>query len=171
VENPNSDLGVEEATYRFTLYDEKNIYITERVGKTFILPNEKFAVFEPRFSVGNRIPKKTFFEFVSFSPWKKIQGNMPPLFIQGEQIESADTKPRVDAVMENKLLVPLKGVHAVAIIYDGEDNAIAASATVVDEIPPESSYNLVFTWLEAFRVPPVRVEIIPRINPFIAPAP
>ncbi|MCK9352484.1 MAG: hypothetical protein WCT49_06215 [Candidatus Paceibacterota bacterium] len=171
IENPNSGLGVQEATYRFTLYDEKNIFITERVGKTFIAPNERFAVFEARFNVGERVPKQAFFKFVSFSPWMKISGEKPPLNVRGEQVSDSTSKPRVDAVIENLQLVPIKGIHVTAIVYDSEDNAIASSATVIDAIAAQSSYDLVFTWIRPFRVPPVRVEIIPRINPFVAPAP
>jgi hypothetical protein len=171
VENTNSDLGVEQATYRFTLYDDKNIFITERIGKTFIAPNEKFAVFEARFSVGMRIPKKTTFEFITFTPWKKFTGEKPALSVYGEQVNNADTKPRVSAIMENLQLTPVKKIQVTAVVYDSEDNAIASSATIVDKVLSQSSYNLVFTWLQPFRVPPVRVEIIPRVNPFVESAP
>lgn len=166
VENPNPDLGVEEAVYRFKLYDDKNIFITERIGKTFIAPNEKFAVFEARLPVGERIPKRTFFEFISFSPWTKIIGEKPRLTVLGEQISSASAFPRATAVLENKTIIPLRDIEVAAIVYDSEDNAMAVSATTVDVVSPESSFDLVFTWTKPFRVNPVRVEIIPRINPF-----
>jgi hypothetical protein len=171
VENTNSELGVEQATYRFTLYDDKNIFITERVGKTFIAPNEKFAVFEARFPVGMRIPKKTTFEFIAFTPWKKFTGERPALSVYGEQVNNADTRPRVSATMENLQLTSVKEIQVTAVVYDEEDNALASSATVVDTILPRSSHNLVFTWAQPFQVPPARVEIIPRVNPFVEPAP
>jgi hypothetical protein len=171
VENPNSDLGVEEAVYRFKLYDAQNIYITERIGKTFIAPNERFAIFEPRLPVGERLPKRTVFEFVKFSSWKKVEGEKPTLFVRGEQITGETEKPKATATLENKLLIPINNIDVSAIIYDTDDNAIAASATLVDSILPESSFDVVFTWQQPFRAPPVRIEVIPRINPFVTITP
>ena len=171
VENPNSDLGTETANYQFSLYDDQNIFITQRTGTTFLVPNERFAIFEARFAVGQRIPKNVFFNFTSFSPWKKVSESKTSLSVQGEQMSGESDKPRVDAVMQNPLFTPVKNINVTAVVYDGDDNAIGASATVVDSVAPQSSYNIVFTWFQPFRVPPVRVEIIPRINPFIAPAP
>jgi hypothetical protein len=168
VENPNTDFGVKEAIYRFKLYDENNIYITERVGKTYIRPNEQFAVFEPRLSVGERIPKRAFFDFISYSDWIKIKEPKPDIFVNAP-IPSAGPNPRVDVSLRNKNNVDVNNINVVAIVYDNEDNAIAASASVVDVLPADSASEVVFTWPTPFLFTPTRVEVIPRVDPFELP--
>jgi hypothetical protein len=168
IENPNGDLGVKEALYRFKLYDENNVYITERVGKTYIRPNEQFAIFEPRIPTGERIPKRTFFEFVSFSDWIKIDSQKPDIFI-GAPTPKTGPEPSVSVSLQNKNNVPVQNIDVVAIVYDNQDNAMAASASTVDVLPADSSSNLVFTWRTPFPYQPTRVEVIPRVDPFEIP--
>jgi len=69
VENVNPSAGIKDIFYSFKFYDKENILITERNGHTFISPNEKFAVFENAIDVGQRIPKRTFFEFIQKPDW------------------------------------------------------------------------------------------------------
>ncbi len=166
VENPNMNLGVAEVYYSFKLYDSRGIFIVERQGKTFLVPNERFAIFEQVLSVGEIIPKTTTFTFTRFSPWTKISREKTPLTVGGPQLSGMDTKPKITASLQNKSLVPVKNINVTAVVYDSNENAIGASATVVDVIPPDSSYDIVFTWLQPFSATPQREEIIPRINPF-----
>lgn len=166
IENPNPNVGVKTVTYRFKLYDDKNILIAERVGKAFIAPNERFAVFEPRISTGERIPKRVFFEFIQFSDWTKLDKETPKLLIRGEKFSNVDISPRVDATIQNGTIVDVSDIHVVAIVYDKDDNAIAVSATVVDMLRADSSYNVAFTWDVPFSGNPSRVEVIPRVDLF-----
>ncbi len=166
VENPNAGLGVKMVTYRFKLYDEENILVAERVGRAFIAPNEQFAVFEPRINTGERIPKRTFFEFIQFSDWTKLEKEMPKIIVRGEKLSRIDTAPRVDATLQNSTIVDISNIHVVAIIYDKNENAMAVSATKVDTIKADSSYDIAFTWDVPFPSSPSRVEIIPRVDLF-----
>ncbi|MCX6738709.1 MAG: hypothetical protein NT098_01495 [Candidatus Parcubacteria bacterium] len=168
IENPNPNLGVREATYRFKLYDQNDVFITERVGKTYIRPNEQFAIFEPRIDVGERFPKKTFFEFLSFSDWIKIEGQKPDISVKAPIPETGPT-PRVTVSLTNRNNIGVQNINVVAIVYDNEDNAMAASASVVDAIPADSASEVVFTWPTAFIFSPARVEVLPRVDPFEIP--
>ena len=60
VESVNAKAGIESIIYKFKLYDEKNILIEEKLGKTYVGPNEQFAVFESGIRTGQRIPKRVF---------------------------------------------------------------------------------------------------------------
>jgi len=168
IENPNANFGVKEAVYRFKLYDENNVYITERVGKTYIRPNEQFAVFEPRISVGERIPKRAFFDFVSYSDWIKINDPKPDIAVEAPTPRSG-SNARVDVSIRNKNNIDVRNINVVAIVYDNQDNAMAASASVVDILKADSASNLVFTWSTPFIYPPARVEVLPRVDPFAEP--
>lgn len=166
VENPNANLGVTQVIYRFRLYDEKNVLVAERVGKAFIAPNERFAILEPRINTGERIPKRAFFEFIKFSDWTKLGKDMPKMLVRGEKFSNIDTAPRVDATLQNGTIVDISDINVVAIVYDKNDNAIAVSATKVDKLKADSSYDLVFTWDVPFPSTPSRVEVIPRVDLF-----
>jgi hypothetical protein len=168
IENPNANLGVKMVTYRFKLYDEENILVAERVGKAFIAPNERFAIFEPRINTGERIPKRTFFEFIKFSDWTKLDKEMPKILVRGEKSSSIGTSSRVDATLQNSTIVDISDVNVVAIVYDKNNNAMAVSATKVDKLKADSSYNVAFTWDVPFlpESSPWRVEVIPRVDLF-----
>lgn len=166
IENPNSNLGVKMVTYRFKLYDEQNILVAERVGKAFIAPNERFAIFEPRINTGERIPKRTFFEFIKFSDWTKLNKEMPKILVRGEKFSNINVSPRVDATLQNGTIIDIAGINVVAIVYDKNDNAMAVSSTQVDKLKADSSYDVAFTWDVPFPSEPSRVEIIPRVDLF-----
>ncbi len=168
IENPNIGLGVKEAIYSFKLYDENNLYITERQGTTYIRPGEQFAVFEPRIPTGERKAKRAFFEFIYYSDWIKINEHKTDISVSNKTPEIG-ANPRVVASLKNNNNTDVQNVDVVAIIYDNEDNAIAASASALDILRADSSSNVVFTWNVPFLFPSARVEILSRVNPFVAP--
>ncbi len=165
IENPNPNLGVQKATYRFKLYDEQNVLVAEREGKVFIAPNERFAIFEPRIKTGERIPKRTFFEFLTFSDWIKNDTEKSKILVRDEKFSNISTLPRVDAILQNGTIVDIHDIDVVAIVYDKNENALAVSATKVDVLKGDSSQAITFTWPTPFSNNPTHVEIIPRINP------
>jgi len=69
VENTNAVEGAKEAIYHFKMYDEKNILIAERFGKTFVLPDNKWVVFEGNVDTGKREPRHAFIDFPEDIPW------------------------------------------------------------------------------------------------------
>lgn len=167
VENENSSLGVEEALYSFRLYDANNIIITERKGRTFVGPNERFAIFEPRVNVGERTPKRVFFEFLSFSDWKRMgEVPRPTIFVRDQKLSDDGLNTRLDARIENGTIVPVNNINVVAALYNRLGNAIAVSSTLIETLPKESSRNVVFTWPKLVQEDIARAEIIPRVNLF-----
>jgi hypothetical protein len=166
IENPNIGLGTAEAVYHFKLYDEDNILVSEVFGRAFISPNEKFAVIEPRISTGQRVPVRAFFEFLSYSSWIKEPKEKPLMIVRGEKASNTQTSPRVDAILQNGTIFDIPNVDITAIVYDKNENAIAASATIAEVLPKDSSLNLVFTWPMPFRTEVARIEVIPRLNMF-----
>lgn len=166
IENPNANVGVKKVTYRFKLYDEENILVAERVGKAFITKNERFAIFEPRINTGERIPKRAFFEFVDFSDWTKLDKEMPRILVRGEKFSEAGVPPRVDATLQNDTIEDIADINVVAIVFDKNENAIAVSATQVDVLKADSSFDVTFTWTTPFPSAPSRVDVIPRVDLF-----
>lgn len=172
IENQNIGNGVKKVPYELRLYDDKNILVSQPIrGETFIGPNDRTAIFETAIKVGNRIPKTAFLKFLQQPEFIRIDErfNDQNLVAEGDVLSDLETSPKIAAVVRNKTIETFKNIPVVAIVYDTEGNALAASQTFIDEIGPEESVNVYFSWPEPFSGTPARREIIPRINPFIQP--
>lgn len=169
VTNPNLDAGLPSVLYKMKLYDENNILIIEKVGKTFVGPSEQFAIFEGGIKTGERIPRRAFFEFDPVSVWEKksVPGkDKLALSVRDKILSDIDTKPRLKAVIGNDTAFSVRDVAVVAIAYDAADNALGVSATYIDEIYKNDTRQVTFTWQEPFSATPVRIDVLPRVNIF-----
>lgn len=150
IEHPNQNAGVLEAPYRLTLLDAANILITEREGTTFLLPNTLTPVFEGGISVGERIPTRTRFEFTGPLSWVRTAETESSLTVRGQRLINIETVPRINATIENQSVKDIFDLEVVGVVFDVNDNAIAASETFIPILESKSSYNVVFTWPEPF---------------------
>lgn len=153
VENPNSDGAyVLKAPYVFRFYDEKEILLGERRGETSIPPkplNNIFTVFESRISL-SRKPAKAEFEFITPLIFESSKVIPPEINISNQVVTSEDSSPRLTAFTKNISLDQLRNVEFVAVIYGVDGLPRATSKTVVDNLLPNVSQNLVFTWPKPF---------------------
>ncbi len=168
IENQNVRAITKEISYIFKLYDKDNVLITERTGKTFIGSNSRSAIFEPALQVGNRIPVYTRFYFTSTPVWLRATDDQMKTLVRVEnkKIESLETTPFVSAEIVNTSLATVSRTPVITVVSDSNGNAIGASRTLVDELPPDGTEEVFFTWQQPFADQNVTVEIIPRINPF-----
>jgi len=168
VENQNTGSGALEVPYRFRLYDDQNLIVSERAGKTFIGSNDRFAIVESNFATGNRIPVRAFFEFLKEPVWQQIDDifNQRLVRIRSQKLENEDTRPRITAILENTTLNHVRDVRVDAIVYNLEGNVIQVGVTTVPQVDAASEYEIFFTWPEPLGQEVGRIEIIPRINVF-----
>lgn len=150
IEHPNSNSGVIEAPYTFKLFDSFNILITERTGITFLLPNTLTPIFEGGITTGERIPARTFFEFNTDLRWIRTPEKEHSLFVKNQRLSNIEKTPRIDAVVENVSVDDLFDLEVVGVVFDVDDNAIAASRTIIPLLERQSSEEIVFTWPEPF---------------------
>lgn len=170
VENQNTTAGVQKINYEFRVYDSDNVLAGEPVtGTTFIGPNERTAIFESPIKTGNRTPSSVFFKFTSVPDWMTTDKKytVPQLDSANTDLTNVDKAPKLSADIVNNTLFDYKNVEVVAILYGSDGNAINASSTVIDSIPQQTSQKVYFTWPEKFDKPVTKIEIIPRLNPFI----
>lgn len=165
VENTALDVGTDRIAYTFKLYDSRNVLIAERAGETFLPPKRLAPIFEGGIRTGERTPSRTFFEFSAVPAWKRV----PPkedgaLVVANTTLRDEASKPRLEATLSNTAVRTVSGIEVVAVMYDKNDNAIAASKTLVDSLPKDATARLVFTWSEPFSVPVARTEIISRVK-------
>jgi len=170
LENPNGEAGIREIIYKIKLYDQDNIFITEKLGKTFLDVNEELLIFEGALRTGERIPKRAFIEFEPDPEWERVvltEDRKPRISIKNQQFSELDTRPRLRAILSNDTPLSLYGVNVAVALYDINDNVIAVSATYLEAIAKHSEEAVIFTWQEPFSAQPVRIDIIPRVNPFL----
>lgn len=170
LENQNKTAGVKKISYEFRIYDDKNILAGEPItGTTFIGPYDKTALFASPIKTGNRIPTRAFFSFTSQPEWFTTDARYqtPQLRTAKIQLTDETTTPKLSADIVNPTIYPYKNIEVIALVYDEKGNALNASKTMIESLPQQSSETVYFTWPEPFQSKVARIEIIPRLNPFI----
>lgn len=169
-ENQNTSAGIQSVQYEFKLYDKDNLLVAEPFrGSTFIGPNQRSAVFASGIQTGNRIPATVFFHFLEQPQWDSVDQLFATSLLapRNQSYQDLGTAGKITATLFNSSFYDLVDIPVVAIAYDVAGNAFAASQTFVDRVNQGTSVPVVFTWLEPFNQQPARIEIIPRVNPFI----
>lgn len=149
IQNPNLNSQA-VVSYRFSLYDKNNSLITTRENRAFIPKYKVFAVFEPNINTKGRVPNRVSFEFTSKPSWTRNMVPNPDLLVSEKVLSNEDTKPRLDARIENKSSRPQSHIETVAIVYDDKENAIGASRTVIDKLDVGETADAIFTWPAPF---------------------
>ena len=145
IQNPNINSEA-LSMYVFKLYDANNILIGIKENATIIPKNKVLTIFEPNIDTQSKIPARVTFEFIQKLVWRKDSRISPELVVTQKILSGENSKPRVDATVENKSTEAVERIEFVAIVYDDNENAIAASRTFVDKLDKDQSARLAFTW-------------------------
>ncbi len=163
IENPNLNAGASNLDYVFKLYDKDGIILGERYGRTFAPTNKVLAVFEPEMRTGNLTPHRVEFMFSNKAIWYKQNTTENPLSVSQSIISRAETAPRLSTIITNKSLNLIKQIEAIGIVYNTDDNTIAFSRTIIDDLAPREERNINFNWPRPFSEKQARTEIILKI--------
>ena len=165
VENPNYNFGIKELDYTFRLYDAENLFITEKIGHTFVNARDKFVIFESSLDTGQRIPVKAIVEFSPTILWSRVdsKSSKPSMVIQNQELVGGQT-PRLSAEIINKSIIDLTDVIVTAVIYDEDGNAFAVSQTFLNQLKKGAGAPIDFTWPKSFTMTHTTIEIYPRVN-------
>lgn len=149
IENPN--INSEAVTrYEFKLFDQSNKLVATRANTAFLPKNKVFAIFEPNINVGTSTPRRVTFEFTEQPAWYRNLAPSPNIVVTRKVLSGHETRPRLDATIENMSSVPLSRIEVAAIVYDDRENAIATSRTFVDRLEVGVAADVVFTWPTPF---------------------
>jgi hypothetical protein len=164
IENPNINSTAKNVPYIFRLFDENNILVYERKGKTDILPRESFVVFETNVNTGNRKARFIFFEFEENPDWQVSAGGSRAanLKVKSQKFFEDLTPAKFEAVIENTSFESINSVEVVAVLYNTDGNVVAVSRTILDEIEKEGETKATFTWT-SLPERPSRFEVILRV--------
>jgi hypothetical protein len=162
VGNPNANAEAKNVPYVFRLYGPGNIVLAERKGVVYIPPGKNFAVVEAGIRADSK-PISTSFDLDDNFTWFAVRAAVPVFSIRGITVSSTTTSPVIEADIQNQTFTDYGRINIVAIVYNRQDNAIAASKTYVDALKRQSVRHIIFTWPEAFTDAAIRVELIPTL--------
>jgi hypothetical protein len=166
VQNPNISGEVLDAAYTFNLYGASSTVPLKVIqGTTFIPKNSTFAIFEGPISFIEETPVRATFAWASSLAWQKDLVTAPELSVKEINLTGANSLPRLEGQLENDSLNTVSNIELVSLIFDQNDNIIAASKTVVDSVDAGASAPIVFTWPTAFSSATTTIEILPRVFP------
>lgn len=163
IDNPNANGGVQHAAYTLQLYGTDGTLLAQKNGTINLPPSMTAPLFVPSIYSGGQVVAQTFLTLDAMSlKWLR---NYPIAVVASTtdiQIVNGDSaSPRVTATLQNPTAHILYGLTVTATVFDANNNAIAASQTVVTELPAQGSVPIIFTWNQPFGAPAARVEILP----------
>ena len=146
IENLNEDLYVPEVQFEFELYNAAGTLIG-RVSKTTpIMPNGITPVFIPHIVTGKQEAAVTSFRFVREPKFAK-QPYEYGLDIQDVYRRVGEgEEPYVRATAVNVGTKMVRAADFVALLYDEEGTAVAASNTFAERIKPGERREIQYTW-------------------------
>lgn len=160
IDNPNPRAAIENARFSVSLYDNEGVTVATKVGTVDLPPSSTVPVFIPGFTTGYRTLARAFLLFDEetirwYTPKTELANvTASKIVFQGGEA------PRITADITNQEYEPLYNVTVVATVFDAKNNAIAASASVVD-LEARGTTPVVFTWNAAFTGTPARTEVLP----------
>lgn len=163
VENPNGFAAVKGARYTVELYGEDRTLLAKRSGTTDLPPGEGVPLYLPNVYAGGAVVSQAFLEFDGASlVWYRFDEERVIPRVSDIQLGELDT-PRVRARLSNPSVETLRNIVVIATVFDGEGNAIAATQTVVPQIPAQGSVDTVLTFAGSFSEAPARTDVRPVI--------
>ena len=146
VQNPDRVAGTPEQPYTFRFYDAAGDLITERSGVTPLPPNSTFAIFEGRIDMLNREVARTEITLEPAGLWLPVTQGTEQFSVGNHKLQGADSRPRLDATIQNNSFEPVGQVEVVATIFDAAGNPLTASQTFVERLAGQESASILFTW-------------------------
>ena len=161
VDNPNAGTAASGLRATVELYDEHHALLASREVTFDLPPAATVPIFVEGIIAGSPAVTQTFFTIDAASgQWirtssKPVKPDVQDIVWQG------GNQPRVTATLSNPIAQPLTNVRLIATVFDADNQAIAASRTVVANLPAQGTAPMVFTWNVPFASEPARVEVVP----------
>lgn len=169
IENPN-DAAARAVPYTVELYGADRTLLAEKSGTLDIPPRGSGVtpLYISNMYSGTASPSQTFLSFETTPEWYQLTKTLPTLRVDSPTESMSGEAPRVMATVHSDGVETLRRMRAIAVVFDTEGNAIAASQTVLPDLLPLGSADAVFTWNEAFSAPVGRIDVRPVLS---VPAP
>ncbi|HRH55824.1 MAG TPA: hypothetical protein PK609_03095 [Candidatus Paceibacterota bacterium] len=160
VENRNQDAESKNAPYTAEIFDAQGRLLGTRQGTIDLPARSVVPVYVPNIGMQGA---RAFVTISEESMWRLPRDTREPLFPGTPEILAGE-QPRIRAVIENRDVVPSYDRTVIATVFDSAGNAIAASRTVLRQVPAQGTAEAVFTWNDPF-IDAVRAEV--RVVPVL----
>jgi hypothetical protein len=161
VENPNSAARADNLRYRVRVLDEDGVAVAEREGRADLDPQSLLPIVELGLDTGERAAARAEFAWLDEPTWAQAEPEARVIAVVDERIDAEGAEPRVRASIQNLGVLPIGDVSVVAIVYDIDGNAIAASRTLVDRLAAGERREVVFTWPAAWSAAAEGIDVMP----------
>ena len=165
VRNPQAGAGAVAygVRYAFRLLGADNHLIVEQTGTVDLPAVGTIPIIAPNIPTGSQTVARAQFSFLSTKErpivWTKIAPeNRPTIWVKNQNLAPDNTRLSADIV--NDTNVSIHNLSVMAVLFDRDGNAVAASRSIIQEIAPEGQNTIVFTWSQAVEGV-VRAEITP----------
>lgn len=148
ITNPQASLGgvAYQVGYVFRFYTADNHLIIEQPGTVDLPAVETIPVVAPNVNTGSEVVGHTQFSFTTAPiTWTKLREADRPTFTVKDIIYAQDGT-RLSATVVNETNVPVNGLTVAGVLFDADNNATAASRSVIQSIDAEGQDEVVFTW-------------------------
>jgi hypothetical protein len=159
IANRNPDAAIRKAKYTVELYDTRRARAGVQEGYIDIPPGTLVPLFLSGVLEEQSFSGEAFltFEDASLRWYHDTRDVALPSF---EEVQlTTDTAPRVSALVRNTSPFTLRNITLVAVVFGLDGTPIAASQTLVKELPGTGTARATFFWNEPFSAPAGRVEV------------
>ncbi len=144
VENSNRNWGAELLDYKFNLYSNGQL-IGSKQGNTYVLPDETKYIVEQKFFSEDEITSISL--ELSNTIWQNLKDfSELQLRVRNAGYEQIDGKLRLTGNVENKSSYNLDTVEILGLLFDENQNIIAAGKTTVNTFLMTETRSFVIEW-------------------------
>lgn len=162
VENKNGDSAARSISYEIEMFGENQELLAKKGGTVDLPPGTGIPIYIQNVYVGGAPVAQVFMTFdESASPWYQYTGRYSIPRVEDIQTSGTDAEPKVTATIKNPTAEVLRGIKVIATVFNEDNNAIAASQTILPEITAEGSATATFTWSEPFIGSAARIDVRP----------
>lgn len=163
IENPNRTVAVPNARYTIELYDAKGVVLARKEGSIDLPPASTVPVYVPSMYGATLTGARAFLTFdpASLVFVKYTDRRIVPRYNNDAAVTGV--APRITASFSNPSAQLVRDVPVIATVFDAAGNAIAATQTLLSELPPQGTAQVFFVWNEPFSATPARIDVVPVV--------
>jgi hypothetical protein len=163
VMNPNREAAIANARYTIELYDAKGISVARKEGTIDLPPAATIPIYVPTMYGATLTGSRAFLTFDSASLVfvKYTDRRIIPRY-NNDAVVTGVT-PRITASFSNPSAELVRDVPVIATVFDADGNAIAATQTLLSELPPQGTAQVIFVWNEPFSAAAARIDVVPVV--------
>lgn len=165
IENKNPGAAAKDVQYNITLYGSDQSLIQKMTGTLDLPPGASVPVFVPGISSGRQEVVNAFLDIVPSSlQWftLPINSRIVPTVSNTKQGGTASA-PRIEATLANPSATTLTNVRVIVLVRNNRGDVIAASSTIMPDIPAQGLSTATFTWNNAFVGVPASIQVVPIV--------